>query len=55
LAIAVDNFDEAFALLKQRKVNFTGQPFTNQGNRLVFFTDADGNLLHLIQRETPLP
>jgi glyoxylase I family protein len=55
LAIAVDNFDEAFALLKQRNVNFTGQPFTNQGNRLVFFTDADGNLLHLIQRETPLP
>lgn len=55
LAIAVDNFDEAYALLKERKVSFTGAPFTNQGNRLVFFTDADGNLLHLIERETPLP
>jgi len=55
LAIAVDNFDEAYALLKERKVTFTGAPFTNQGNRLVFFTDADGNLLHLIERETPLP
>ena len=55
LAIAVDNFDEAYALLKERKVTFTGAPFTNQGNRLVFFTDADGNLLHQIERETPLP
>jgi len=27
----------------------------NQGNRLVFFTDCDGNFVHLIQREKPLP
>ena len=27
----------------------------NQGNRLVFFTDRDGNILHLIAREKPLP
>ncbi len=55
LAIAVDNFDEAHAQLKQKNATFTGEPFTTQGNRLVFFTDADGNLLHLIERETPLP
>lgn len=55
LAIAVDSFDESFAELKSRNVNFTGEAFTTQGNRLVFFTDADGNLLHLIEREKPLP
>jgi hypothetical protein len=25
-----------------------------KGNRVVFFTDPDGNYLHLIQREKPL-
>jgi len=55
LAIAVDNFNEALATLRERNVTFAGEPFTTQGNRLVFFTDADGNLLHLIEREQPLP
>ena len=55
LAIAVDNFDEEMATLRQRNVTFTGEPFSTQGNRLVFFADADGNLLHLISREKPLP
>jgi hypothetical protein len=27
----------------------------NKGNRLVFFSDKDGNILHLIQRPQPLP
>ena len=35
--------------------NLLTEPFANQGNRLVFFSDADGNILHLIQRERPLP
>jgi len=55
LAIAVDDFDSALAQLKAKAVHFLGEPFSNQGNRLVFFTDGDGNLLHLIQREKPLP
>jgi glyoxylase I family protein len=55
LAIAIDNFDAALAKLKEKKVVFVGEPFTNQGNRLAFFNDGDGNLLHLIQREKPLP
>jgi glyoxylase I family protein len=55
LAIAIENFDEAYAVLKAKNVVFTGEPFENQGNRLVFFKDADGNLCHLIQREKPLP
>jgi glyoxylase I family protein len=55
LAIANDDFDAAYALLKQKGVTFVGEPFENQGNRLVFFNDLDGNLLHLIHRKNPLP
>ena len=55
LAIMVDNFDEAHRQLKQMGVNFVTEPYAVQGNRLVFFHDADGNLVHLIQREKPLP
>jgi glyoxylase I family protein len=55
LAIEVTDFDAAHAALKERGVTFSGEAFVNQGNRLVFFTDCDGNLVHLIQREKPLP
>ena len=55
LAIDVDNFDSGHAALKAKNVHFLGEPFNNQGNRLVFFADCDGNILHLIEREKPLP
>ena len=55
IAIAVDDFDRAQKQLAAQGTKFEGEPFTNQGNRLVFFKDPDGNLLHLIQREKPLP
>jgi glyoxylase I family protein len=55
LAIEVTDFDAAHEALKAQGVNFTGQPYVNQGNRLVFFTDCDGNFVHLIKREKPLP
>ena len=55
LAIAVDDFDAAYAHLKHQGTNFLAEPYENQGNRLVFFTDADGNFLHLIERLNPLP
>jgi glyoxylase I family protein len=55
LAIMCDDFETAHVELKNRGVKFLGEPFTNQGNRLVFFEDADGNILHLIHREKPLP
>jgi glyoxylase I family protein len=54
-AIAIDDFDAAYADLQAKGVKFRGEPFTNQGNRLVFFDDCDGNICHLIQREQPLP
>ncbi|MBV9084968.1 MAG: VOC family protein [Acidobacteriaceae bacterium] len=55
IAISVDNFDSGYEELKRRGVRFTGEPFDNQGNRLVFFQDPDGNLVHLIERKQPLP
>ena len=55
MAVDVDNFDEALAILRSKGVNFVGEPFENQGNRLAFFTDLDGNYLHLISRPKPLP
>jgi glyoxylase I family protein len=55
IAIAVDNFDQAREQLAAQGTKFEGEPYTSAGNRLVFFKDPDGNLLHLIQREQPLP
>jgi hypothetical protein len=55
LAIAVEDFDAALAILRQKEVKFYTEPFEVQGNRLVFFADLDGNFLHLIARQTPLP
>ena len=55
LSIASDDFDAAHQQLKGQGVHFVGEPFETMGNRLVFFNDLDGNLLHLIQREKPLP
>ena len=54
-AIALDDFDAGHADLKAKGVKFLAEPYENQGNRLVFFEDLDGNILHLIAREKPLP
>jgi len=55
LAIEVEDFDAAYAALRAQGIHFLGERYTNMGNRLVFFTDCDGNLVHLIRRERPLP
>lgn len=55
LAVMVNDFDSSLAHLRQQGVSFLGEPFENQGNRLIFFSDGDGNILHLIQRQKPLP
>ena len=55
LAIEVDDFEAGHAELIKRGVSFLGEPFETQGNRLVFFSDCDGNIVHLIKRPQPLP
>jgi glyoxylase I family protein len=54
LAILVDDFDGASAALAASGVELQ-KPLQIKGNRLQFFTDCDGNLIHLIHREQPLP
>ncbi len=55
LALACDNFDEVYAKLKAAGAQFLTEPSASKGNQVVFFADPDGNILHLIQREKPLP
>ena len=54
LALAVADFDAAYAQLQAKNVSFVGEPQNSKGNRTVFFTDPEGNLLHLLYRATPL-
>jgi predicted enzyme related to lactoylglutathione lyase len=55
LAIAVTDFDAVLARLQSKSVTFLTAPEKSGGNSLVFFTDCDGNILHLLHREQPLP
>jgi len=55
LAIEVEDFDAAYEHLKGRGVTFVTEPVNMSGNRLVFFTDLDGNYIHLLKRPAPLP
>jgi glyoxylase I family protein len=54
LAINVNDFDAAYASLREQGVKFLGEPYLNGTNRMVFFTDCDGNFVHLVQRQKPL-
>jgi glyoxylase I family protein len=55
LALKVNDFDAAYAGLQSHGVSFAGEPQESKGNRVVFFTDPEGNYLHLLYRATPLP
>ena len=54
LALTVSDFEAALSRLREKNVNFLGEPQESKGNRTVFFTDPEGNILHLLRRETPL-
>lgn len=55
LAIEVTDFAEAYRQLASKGIRFLTEPETRGGNTVAFFTDCDGNILHLLHRETPLP
>ena len=55
LALTVADFPGVYARLKDKGVHFLTDAQTTNGNSLAFFTDPDGNILHLLHRETPLP
>jgi len=55
VALTVADFPAVYARLKEKGVRFLTDAQTTNGNSLAFFTDPDGNVLHLLHRETPLP
>jgi len=55
LALTVIDFDTVYARLKSQGVAFLTDPQTADGNTTVFFRDCDGNILHLLHRQNPLP
>lgn len=55
LALAVNDFTAAHAKLAAKGVRFLTDVATVEGNTTIFFTDPDGNILHLLHRENPLP
>lgn len=54
LAVSVDDFDAAYEALRSRQITFISEPASSHGNRVVFFADCDGNILHLICRQQPI-
>jgi len=55
LAVAVTDFDAAYAALQEKGVNFTGEPKDASGGvKVVFFTDIEDNLIQIIYRPNPL-
>jgi len=55
IAVMVSDFDLAQEDLKRKGVQFLTDALNVKGNRLLFFGDGDGNILHLIARPQPLP
>jgi glyoxylase I family protein len=55
MALTVVDFDAAYASLKAAGVAFLTEKTTFDGNTLAFFTDPEGNILHLLHRITPMP
>jgi glyoxylase I family protein len=55
LAITVSDFDAMHRRLEAAGIKFLTAPEKMHGNSLAFFADCDGNILHLLHRETPLP
>lgn len=54
LAIQVADFAEAYEALRRSGISFLTEPETRGGNTTAFFTDCDGNILHLLHRQQPL-
>ena len=54
LALTADDFDADYAKLRAAGVSFAGESQDSKGVKVVFFTDPEGNYLHLIQRQSPL-
>ncbi|MBI4877523.1 MAG: VOC family protein [Acidobacteria bacterium] len=54
IALSVSDFDADLARIHAAGVTFLSEPVIAKGVKVVFFTDPEGNILHLIQREKQL-
>jgi glyoxylase I family protein len=54
LAITVTDFEAECRRLRELGVTFLTEAQTVGGNSTIFFTDCDGNILHLLHREKGL-
>ena len=55
LALSVADFEAECERLTAAGIAFLDPPLVKGGNKVVFFRDPEGNILHLIERATPLP
>jgi glyoxylase I family protein len=55
LALTVTGFEAECERLAGAGVAFLEPPLIKGGNKVVFFRDPEGNILHLIERSEPLP
>ncbi len=55
VALTVNDFEAAYEKIKAAGVKFVSEPMDSKGVKVVFFEDPEGNYLHLLKRETPLP
>jgi glyoxylase I family protein len=55
LALTVSDFAAVHRKLADKGIAFLTEAQTVDGNSTIFFRDPDGNILHLLHREHPLP
>jgi len=55
LALTVTGFEAECERLAAAGVSFLEPPLIKGGNKVVFFRDPEGNILHLLERSEPLP
>ena len=54
LALTVTDFDAALGYLREQGIDQFFDSRQSEEDRLIFFRDPEGNILHLIWRATPL-
>ena len=54
LALTTQGFQAEYERLKSLNVTFLTDAEIRSGNKVVFFTDPEGNILHLLERAEPM-
>ena len=54
LALTTVGFEAEYDRLKSLNVKFLTEAEVRSGNKVVFFADPEGNILHLIERAAPM-